>query len=90
MKTIYKYPIQDDFTVLELPKDAEILTIQTQNGKPFIWVLHNPNEPKVRWEFIIKATGENIEEDLSKKNYIGTFQMMEGMLVWHLFGYCEE
>jgi hypothetical protein len=93
MKTIYKYPIQDGFTVLELPKDAEILTVQTQEGKVFVWVLLNTEQPKVKWKFIIKATGENIEEDLSKANYIGTFQhnrLGGGFLVWHLFGYWEE
>ncbi|GAI73874.1 unnamed protein product [marine sediment metagenome] len=35
MLTIFKYPIpaEDHFT-LELPKDAKILTIQTQRGTP--------------------------------------------------------
>ena len=57
MKKIYKYPIQDDFTILELPKDSEVLTIQIQNGKHFIWVLHDTNLPTLRWKFIIIGTG---------------------------------
>lgn len=91
MKTIYKYSIQDDVTFLQLPESAKILSIQVQNGKPFIWALHDTTLPTFTWKFIVIGTGQEIEESgLDEKNYIGTFQMMEGLLVWHLFGYCEE
>jgi hypothetical protein len=40
MLTIYKWaiPIEDHFT-LELPKNARILTIQTQRNTPQLWAM---------------------------------------------------
>ena len=41
MKTIYKYEVPlilNEPFELELSEDAEILTIQTQNNRPQLWV----------------------------------------------------
>ena len=40
MLTIFKYPIPiKDHSILELPKDARILTVQIQRGMPQLWAL---------------------------------------------------
>lgn len=45
MKTIYKYPLDvTDRQVIAMPEDAEILTVQVQNGKPMLWAVVDPNK----------------------------------------------
>ncbi len=36
MNTIYKYPVAIGSFGLDLPKDAEVLTVQVQQGKPMM------------------------------------------------------
>lgn len=83
MKRIYKYaiPVQDQIT-LELPLSAEILTIQMQKSEPQMWVLCNPDAIKIERYFYLYGTGMEVREGL---RYRGTFQMLNGGLVFHLF-----
>ena len=87
MLTIYKYPvlIKDHFT-LELPVGAEILTVQTQRGTPHLWArVDSETEEETRY-FRLSGTGHPLGEDYIRIiNYIGTFQMENGALVFHLF-----
>lgn len=85
-KTIFKYPfkVQDKITIV-LPKDAEILTVQTQRDNPCIWALVDPNNKTEERYFEIFGTGHEVYEDMGiERRYINTFQMQSG-LVWHLF-----
>jgi hypothetical protein len=84
-KTIYKYtiPIQDEFE-LELPKGAQILSVNTQYDIPQIWcLLALPVELEKR-KFRLAGTGHAIEGSLNLV-HIGTFQLSNGALVFHLF-----
>ena len=45
-KQIWKFGINPNKIIVEMPKDAEILTIQTQNETPCIWALVNPENAK--------------------------------------------
>lgn len=85
-KQIWKFEITSKYTVIEMPNDAEILTVQTQNEKPCIWALVNPkNETETRF-FETYGTGHEIECDMGvKRKYINTFQLNGGVLVFHLF-----
>lgn len=82
MKIIYKYSfdIVDNFNI-NVSKDAEVLTVQIQNGKPYIWVLTDPKAELVPKRFTIYGTGHTTNCENMK--YIGTFQL--GMFVGHLF-----
>lgn len=85
MKTVYKYQLKttgEQF--VDLPKNAEILSIQTQNNIPCIWVkvdtsevLHN------RRGFITIGTGEPLPENPIK--YIGTYHLSSGQFIFHVF-----
>ncbi len=86
IKKIYKYPIviQDEQVVL-LPTGAKILTIQSQMDTPYIWALVNPTMPNDQAVTIrIFGTGNTIK-DSDRLEYIGTFQMLGGRLVFHAF-----
>lgn len=91
-KVIYKYEISLAARhILKLPRNSKILSLQVQNIHiPCIWVLHDPKEKSVIWEFKIFTTGEEIKEKLFEKDYIGTFQMYEGAFVGHLFGHIDS
>ena len=85
MKSIFKYPIPiTDVFTLELPKKAKILTFQTQHEQPCIWALVDSNAEKETRHFKLYGTGHPVESIYSLK-YIGTTQMADGGLVWHLF-----
>jgi hypothetical protein len=84
-KTIWKFELETtDIQEKWLPVGAEILCIQTQNGKPCIWAIVEPvNELELR-KFEIFGTGFIMEEATNRK-YIGTYQLGNGQLVFHCF-----
>ncbi len=92
-RTIYKYPVKlDDTFMVHLPVDAEVLSVQAQNGEPFMWVLHTAETTRILpFTFRLMGTGHILEGENWK--YIGTFQQnLEDIktssrvnFVWHLF-----
>lgn len=81
---IYKYPfmIQDNFTI-KMPKFAEILNIQDQDGIACIWVKADPSEPLETRYFHVAGTGHLLPQ--KQLIYHGTIQRRRGTLVWHIF-----
>lgn len=80
---IYKYSIPvDDEIVIKMPKDAKVLTVQMQKSEPCIWILCDPNNEIVERRFYLYGTGMTVSHS---ETYIGTFQMLNGGLVFHLF-----
>ena len=53
-KVIYKYEVD---TIVTMPDKAEILTVQLQNGRPWIWALVDISEQLVERNFNIIGTG---------------------------------
>jgi len=72
--------------IIEMPVNAEILTVQTQFRVPCIWALINPKEKKENRVIEIYDTGDDIHcnADINRK-YIGTFQLRCGSLIHHVF-----
>ena len=86
MKRVYKYPldIQDEVIVM-MPKGARVLSVQVQNGRPCLWAAVDPNEMTLEERrFRIAGTGHPIQDDVVD-GFIGTIQMYDGRLVFHLF-----
>lgn len=85
MLTIWKYkiPIEDQF-VVSMPQGAQILTVQVQYEQPAIWVLVDPKQTEQARSFRMSGTGHPMS-DAETTNYIGTFQIRGGDLVFHLF-----
>lgn len=79
---IYKYALNEPHNRVTLPVDAELLTVQLQNGMPHLWALVDTREEcptKVRFVIII-ATGQVMPDRRMK--YISTFFTQSG-LVYH-------
>ena len=91
MKTIWKYELKTDNQVLQMPKGAQILTVQIQNEIPCLWVLVNPEAEHQPRAIEIFGTGHDIEEytepEVYKINrkYIGTYQLRGGAFIAHVF-----
>lgn len=84
MKTIWKYPVAVvDVQTIGMPLGAEILTIQDQKGTPCIWALVDSDAPLADREIRIAGTGHKINKSI--KQYIGSFQLGGGDLVFHVF-----
>lgn len=82
MKTIWKFELMN---VIEMPKGAKILSLQTQNDTPYIWALVDTDMKKEKRVFSIFGTGHPlISPYYSIKNtYIGTYQLRGFVL--HVF-----
>jgi hypothetical protein len=88
MKTIWKYELKiaDTETVI-MPKGASILCVQIQYVTPCVWALVDPEEEEgEEHHFEMFGTGFNIREKAGiKRKYIGTIQIPNTGLVFHLF-----
>jgi hypothetical protein len=87
MKTIWKFPakVQESFE-LDMPKGARVLCVQNQGpNNPQMWALVDPSAPIERRRFRVAGTGHRMEDDKQFADYIGTYQLHDGDLVFHLF-----
>ena len=83
-KTIWKYElnIRDKQTVI-MPKDAKIVSIQTQGHAASIWAIVDPEAETEEVEFHMFGTGHPISDEEYKRRYIGTIQIRSS--VFHCF-----
>ena len=88
-KTIWKFELETtDNQTIEMPANAEILTVQTQAQKPYLWALIDPTEKKEKRLIEIFGTGHDLHYDIGvSRNYLGTYQIEGGSLVFHVFEY---
>lgn len=87
MKTIWKFSLYGFNEKISVPKDAKILTLQTQKGSPCIWMLVDTNNELEDRNFYIVGTGHNLNNE-TIDNYIGTYQEFDGNFIWHVFEKC--
>lgn len=86
MKKIWKFPVPLlDETSVEMPKDARILTVQTQFDEPQVWAVVDPKAPVEMRRFRWIGTGHPNDAYLFDGVYVGTVQLHGGELVFHLF-----
>jgi len=88
-KTILKYKLEvtDNQTIL-LPIGSKILTVQMQGETLCLWALVNQEEETESRFIEIFGTGHTILYDFGmSREYISTFQMNNGELVFHVFEY---
>lgn len=92
MKTIWKYPVpaEDEFT-LDMPQGSVSLSVRNQGNYPCLWALVDPDAPKKPHRFRVFGTGQSISDaEIAAMSYVGTFQIMDGVLIFHLFDKGEE
>ena len=81
---IFKYPlpIKDDAEI-QIPRGAQILTVQTQKGEPYIWALVETDAELTTRRLCVRGTGHTFKGNEGR--YIGRFQLENGTLVFHVF-----
>jgi hypothetical protein len=82
MKTVWKFPVTPGPFEVEMPKGAQVLSVQVQGGEPFMWALVDDQAPKEKRSFNTVGTGHDSDE-IQNWRFVGTFQL--GPLVFHLF-----
>lgn len=82
MKTIYKYTLSTE-TELELPIGAKPLCVQQQRAVPQLWCVVDTDAPTETRYFNVYGTGHELPANPGE--YIDTFQLSGGTLVFHVF-----
>lgn len=85
MKTIWKLELQPNrLQAIPIPVGGQILTVQTKgNDAPLMWVLVDPDMPLQDRFLGIYTTNTAVPD--APGRYVATFQIMDGMLEFHLF-----
>ncbi len=84
-RVIYKYelPAPANHFEIEAQVGAQWLHVDVQSGRPYLWALVDPTADTELYKFRWAGTGQSIGDDVGE--YVGTFMMLEGALVWHIF-----
>lgn len=84
---IFKYPFEvSDYFYIEMPQGASVLTVQTQHEKPCVWAIVDENQLVLEnHRFCVFGTGHLMNIDTVEHHYVGTFQLLGGAFVGHLF-----
>jgi len=90
MRRIWKWKLErTDAQILDLPKGAEILTVQVQNDIPQLWAMVDDSVTETeRRHIAMYGTDHPIYSKHGK--YIGTIQLYSGKLVFHVFEEKDE
>jgi len=84
LRTIYKYPLQViDEQAIKIHGGSKILTVQVQAGIPCLWVEVETTNTMSSRRIFVHGTGHTVHEDA--EDYIGSFQLMNGSLVFHVY-----
>ena len=83
---IWKYPVAiTDLQTIKMPHDSLILSVQVQGESAVLWAVINPDAKLVERHFRLVGTGHTIYCEIDTLVYVGTFQIYNGALVFHLF-----
>lgn len=92
IQAIWKYPLEiTDDQVIRVPRNSKVLSVQVQYGILCMWILVDPTEPKDLERGDLKniriyGTGHTISSfDIKDMNFMGTFQLLDGSFVGHVF-----
>lgn len=88
MKTIWKYTLSPNQAEFEMPKGAKILSVQVQHDNVCMWVELEGTETNFETR-IIETFGTGQVMDEKKREFIGTFQLHGGTLVFHVYELLE-
>ena len=92
MRRIYKYTLETtDVQRVKIPKlvgaksfKEQVLKIDVQKGNPCVWCLVDVEEEEQEVAIRIVGTG-NPMPLLTKEDYLGSYMLYDGELVFHVF-----
>lgn len=80
---IWKTPIGYGYSHVALPQGAQPLSVNTQDGMPMMWSRVDPKAEMEEKHLYVAGTGEELPWGLGE--FVGTFLLDEGRLVFHVF-----
>lgn len=85
MYRIYKFQLEvTDIQIINLSKNAHVLSVQVQNGIPCIWALVKTDSVlDVPYRVNTYGTGHCVSDHPG--SFLGTYQLHDGALVFHVF-----
>lgn len=87
-RVIYKYPLRLS-SPTSMHAGAEILTVQVQRSEACVWARVLPDAPIVSRDLVSFGTGHAMPSEADSAPYIGSYQLLDGDLVFHLFDFGE-
>jgi len=86
---IWKWELDvTDMQTVMMPAGAKLLDVQIQGGTCCVWALCDENNPKIPRHIAIYGTGNPMPAQPGE--YIATFQLHAGALVFHAFEVMSE
>ena len=84
MKAVWKFPVYpEDYFDVNMPLGAEVLSVQMQGDTPVMWARVETETSFALRRFAVRGTGHELYGDEGR--FIGTWQMPDHGLVFHLF-----
>ena len=88
MKAILKFEINQINSSAMMPVGAKLLTAQGQKDTICVWAEVDTDAPSERVPFDVFGTGRIIPEGMGiDREYVGTAQIHDGDLVFHVYKY---
>ena len=85
MKTVFKFSLPVvDHALVQMPRGAQILTVDQQYNQAYIWALVDNAEPYVNHKFTVHGTGHPAN-DVEGLAFVGSLILMEGAFVGHVW-----
>jgi hypothetical protein len=86
MQAIWKQLLEvTDRQEVTLPKGAKVLCVQTQKEVPCIWFITPTVDVSEKEHRTFSIYGTGHEHAIISGEYLGTFQLKGGILVFHVF-----
>ena len=83
--TIWKYELRPDGATVGIPEGFKVLDVQVQHKTVCVWALVDPEAEQVSTTFRVYGTGHDLPPEVAAMEYVGTFQLHGGSLVFHVF-----
>jgi hypothetical protein len=86
MQAIWKFQLRyADKNVIAMPKGAKVLCVQSQKEVPCVWAVVPDTDAEVMQERTFTIYGTGHQHESISGEYVGTFQLQGGALVFHVF-----
>lgn len=85
-QSVWKYPLKvADEQLIEVPIGSQPLKVAMQGNELCLWMLVNPVVEKTTKKVHIHGTGHAVDDFISRSDYVDSFMLHDGALVFHVF-----
>jgi hypothetical protein len=85
-RVIWRFPfVINDSVMVLMPKGARVLSVEMVREQPSVYAVVDPDAPPAEVRFRLFGTGHVHSPTDFPSTFVGTFQIPEAALVFHLF-----